>query len=238
MRDGRVERAFLSHPHDKETRALRSSSNARYVLGVHPLARPLFATLVTATSGALLLLACNGDTDTGTTPAEDAGRLKEPLRPDASCPVVIDTPELLASPHVAENSPVTYNSNPPSSGPHYPVWANFQEFGQPVPRGYLVHSMEHGAVLLLYKCPAGPCDAVVAELRKVRDAVATDPGCDPSIRVRVIIAPDPELASPVAAAAWGWIYNAECVDVPTLTAFARDRYARAPENFCTPGRVF
>jgi hypothetical protein len=202
---------------------------------VHRLARPIFATFVALATTGALLLACNGSS-TGTSDV-DAGRLRMPFRPDASCPVVIDTPELLASPHVEEGSPVTYHSNPPSSGPHYPAWANFQEFGQPVAHGYLVHSMEHGAVVLLYKCQ-GPCDAVVAELRKVRDAIPADPGCDPNIRVRVIIAPDPTIASPVAAAAWGWTYNADCVDTPTLTAFVRDRYAKAPEDFCTPGRVF
>lgn len=182
-----------------------------------------------------MLSACGDDEPVA--PAPDSGRLKEPLRPDASCPVVIETPDLVDSPHVAEGTPVAYNSNPPSSGPHYPAWAQFQEYTQPVPRGYLVHSMEHGAVLLLYKCQ-GACDAIVADLRRVRDAIATDPDCDVATRVRVIIAPDPELASPVAAAAWGWIYNAQCVDVPTLTQFARDRYAKGPENFCAPGRVF
>lgn len=205
---------------------------------MHPYAKLLFATSFSVVSAATVVLAC-GDSSEGGGGAEaaDSGRLKEPLRPDASCPVVIETPEIVASPHVPEGTPIQYNSNPPSSGPHFPVWANFQEYAQPIPRGYLVHSMEHGAVLLLYKC-AGACDAVVAELRKVRDAIATDPGCDPSIRVRVIIAPDPDLASPVAAASWGWIYNAQCVDAPTLTAFVRDRYARGPENFCSPGRVF
>ena len=41
-----------------------------------------------------------------------------------------------------------YDSNPPSSGPHYPIWADFKEYATPVPDGYLVHAEEHGAVLL------------------------------------------------------------------------------------------
>ena len=49
--------------------------------------------------------------------------------------------------HIPIGASVVYNSNPPSSGPHYPVWANFQEFAVPVDDRYLVHSMEHGAVL-------------------------------------------------------------------------------------------
>jgi hypothetical protein len=198
-----------------------------------------------STLGAALVLAC-GDDDAATPSAgADAGdggplrgdRLPAPLRPDASCPVVIETPELLSSPHVTEGEPLEYNSNPPSSGPHYGFWANFGEYERPVPRGYLVHSLEHGAVLLLYKCEAAAsCPEVPAELRKVRDAITTDLRCSEEVRVRIIIAPDPELDVPVAAAAWGWTYKADCVDLPTLTDFAQSRYARGPENTCAPGR--
>jgi hypothetical protein len=189
-----------------------------------------------------LLLACGGSDD-GSSNAADAGfdrRLPGPIHPAASCLVTIETPELLPVTHVPEGTVITYNSNPPSSGPHYPVWANFQEYGAPLDEGYLVHSLEHGAVALLYKCdPAAPsCAPTIDALRKIRDSMATDPMCDPSIRVRVVIAPFPRLDAPVAAVAWGITYKAECVDVPTLTQFAKDNYARATENICAPGRTF
>jgi hypothetical protein len=163
--------------------------------------------------------------------------LPEPLRPEASCEVVVETPELLRGEHVPEGTPLEYNSNPPSSGAHYGFWANYEEFSSPVPRGYLLHSLEHGAIALLYKCDdAGGCSEIVAQLRQVREAIPSDPRCSGDVRVRVIIAPDPELDVPVAAAAWGWTYKAACVDLPTLTEFARDRYAQGPENTCAPGR--
>lgn len=172
----------------------------------------------------------------------DAGakrpRLTAPLNPPASCPVTIESPEVLASPHIPEGSPTSYNSNPPSSGPHYPVWANFKEFDVPIDDGYLVHSLEHGAVALLYKCDGAACPPVLDALRKIRDGLKTDPLCDPSIRVRVVIAPYPKLDRPVAAAAWGWTYKADCVDVPTLTQFVNDSYANGSENLCAPGRAF
>ena len=157
---------------------------------------------------------------------------------DAACNVRLEAHALEPSPHVPEGTAITYATNPPSSGPHYPVWANFQEYAQPVEDGYLVHSMEHGAILLLYKCDAASCAAVASALRSVRDAIPTDPLCDPSIRVRVILAPRPSLDVPVAAAAWGHTYKAECVDGPSLTQFVNDHYAKAPENFCSPGKSF
>jgi hypothetical protein len=160
---------------------------------------------------------------------------------DAACNVDIETPPLEPAVHVPEGTPITYSTNPPSSGPHYPIWANFVEYDKPIPDGYLVHSMEHGAVLLLYDCDPTACTpppGVVEALRAVRDAVATDPLCDPSLRVRVIIAPRPANDVPIAAAAWGAIYRADCVDAPSLSQFIADHYAKAPENFCSPGVTF
>lgn len=152
--------------------------------------------------------------------------------------MTIDTPELIAGSHVPEGTAITYKSNPPTSGPHYPVWANFQEISVPIEDGYLVHSLEHGAVALLYKCEGAACPPILEALRKVRDSLPTDSACDPTIRVRVVIAPYPKMDVPVAAVAWGWMYKAQCVDVPTITQFAKDNYAHGPENFCSPGRSF
>src|SRR4051794_17713133 len=117
---------------------------------------------------------------------------------------------ILDSPHVPDATVVVYSSNPPTSGPHYQTWANFQELTHQVDDGYLVHSLEHGAVLLLYKCEGAACDAIVPALRAVRASVPDDPLCDPAIRTRVIIAPRSANDVPVAAAAWGWTYRADC----------------------------
>jgi hypothetical protein len=42
----------------------------------------------------------------------------------------------------------------------------------------------------------------------------------------------------VAAAAWGHVYRADCVDAASLTSFIIEHYAKGPENFCVPGQVF
>ena len=155
-----------------------------------------------------------------------------------ACNVRIETVALTDSPHVADGTPIVYSSNPPSSGPHYSTWANFQELTHPVDDGYLVHSMEHGAVLLLYACQGAACDPIVAALRAVRNAIPADPLCDPALRTRVILAPRAANDVAVAAAAWGYTYRADCVDAASLTSFILDHYAKAPENFCVAGQVF
>jgi hypothetical protein len=216
-------------------RAVWSTSSAR---------RKFIGSVILCAATSAVLLACSSSTDDGgTSGTADAGadrRLPGPIHPAASCPVTIETPELLPGTHVPEGTVITYNSNPPSSGPHYPVWANFQEYMAPLDEGYLVHSLEHGAIARLYKCDptTDACKVTIDSLRKIRDAMPTDPMCDPAIRVRFVIAPFPKLDTPVAAVAWGITYKADCVDVPTLTAFAKDNYARSTENICAPGRSF
>lgn len=156
-----------------------------------------------------------------------------------ACNVRIDAFPPVDSPHVPDGTVVAYGSNPPSSGPHYNAWANFQELNHPVEDGNLVHSMEHGAVLLLYSCaPGAACDALVASLRAVRDAVPADPLCDPAIRTRVILAPRAANDVAVAAAAWGYVYRADCVDAASLSSFINDHYAKGPENLCVAGQIF
>jgi len=219
---------------------------------------------------AALVDACGGVASTpvdGGPPRSDASgdrvTLDASLRPDAACEVLIDTPPLLDSPHVAIGTDVTYSSNPPSSGPHYPIWAAFQEFATPVDRRYYVHDLEHGAIVLLYNCALLPgadggegdggdeadategastpssCEALVQSLRQLMNALPEDPLCDADAGVhrRVVLTPDPLITVPVAAAAWGWTYRAQCFDRSTLDGFARDHYAHGTENFCTNGQT-
>ena len=172
-------------------------------------------------------------------PDSDAAVQDEPYFPDASCLVEIDEPPLLPALHVPIGTDITWDSNPPSSGSHYPIWAAYQAYTSPVPRGYYVHDEEHGGIILLYNCPDdGGCPDVAAALQSVSDAIPDDPLCAAAgqgVRVRTVITPDPLIDVPVAAAAWGWVYKAQCVDLPTLTAFALQHYGQGPEVLCANG---
>ena len=46
----------------------------------------------------------------------------------------------------------TYNSNPPTSGPHLPTWVKAGVFNEPQSEGELIHSLEHGYVIISYNC--------------------------------------------------------------------------------------
>jgi hypothetical protein len=224
------------------------------------------AVLLATTAGLRVLLlaaaACGGDDGEEATPSVDAAVDRSTAQPDvqldvtpaidagadvalpvgdAACGAVVGLFPNQPANHVDAGEPVTYLTNPPSGGPHYPVWANFVEYDHPVADGYLVHSLEHGAVVLSYDCDESACVAppgVLDGLRAVRNAVPSDPLCDPSIRVRIILAPRPANDVPVAAAAWGATYKADCVDGPSLLQFISDHYAKTAENFCAPGQTF
>jgi hypothetical protein len=157
---------------------------------------------------------------------------------DSGCVVTVASPPLLPALHVTIGSDIQWDSNPPSSGSHYPIWAAFQTYDAPVPRGYYVHDLEHGAIVFVYNCGDGGCPDVVAAFHRASDSLPDDPLCTAAgegVRVRTVITPDPLLDVTVAAAAWGWTYKAECIDLPSLEAFASAHYAQGPEMFCTNG---
>lgn len=132
--------------------------------------------------------------------------------------------------HVTEGSAITYRHNPPASGPHYPVWARYEAFTTPVARGYWVHNVEHGAVVLLHRPDAPP--AVIQALLDAYRALPADPDCG---HTRALLTPDPLLDRPVAVVAVDHVLRGECVDANAVRQFASQRRNRGPENVCAPG---
>ncbi len=54
--------------------------------------------------------------------------------------------------HEPVGTEIKYNSNPPTSGPHYEEWVRAGVYSEPKDDRNLVHSLEHGYVILSYKC--------------------------------------------------------------------------------------
>ncbi len=55
---------------------------------------------------------------------------------------------------------INYQHTPPASGPHYAVPAQYQFNTTEVPEGNWVHSLEHGAIVVLYQCDTGRVTAI------------------------------------------------------------------------------
>lgn len=54
--------------------------------------------------------------------------------------------------HVTDIFGVEYSSNPPTSGPHFAIWAKKGKYDRLISDGYLIHSLEHGYVVISYDC--------------------------------------------------------------------------------------
>src|SRR5262249_26374535 len=113
----------------------------------------------------------------------------------------------------------------------------YKTYTEPVLSGYLVHNLEHGAVVVSYRCDDAGCADTVSTLQQILGAQPNDPLCNPAdgVRARLILAPDPGLDVPVAAAAWTWTYRATCADSGSLNAFIAAHYGQGREATCQQG---
>ena len=154
---------------------------------------------------------------------------------EPGCSVEVASPELDAGIHVTECSHIDYSTNPPSSGQHYGVWAAYQTYDFPLPRGYWVHGLEHGAVVFTYNCPDG-CPDEVAEVESIIDSLSVDPRCVPyDLDRQVILTPDPLLDTRWAMSSWGHTLRADCIDAAAFTEFYESNFGNGPEDICGGG---
>ncbi len=125
-----------------------------------------------------------------------------------------------------------WNTDPPTSGPHYGQPAVYGSYDEPLQIAQVIHNLEHGAVFVLY----GPkvSEAVVEQLQGFYDD-------DPR---GLLLAPRPSLGDKVALGAWtvpdgagagakGTAYLATCTryEEAAFAAF-RDAYRfHGPERF-------
>jgi len=159
-----------------------------------------------------------------------------PIAPATECTVTTATQSSCGGAHVPSCSPLDFATTPPACGPHFGSWAAFSVYSAPVPWGFLLHAMEHGAVVLAYACDATTCPTVPTALRDFVDTYTADPRCSSSsARARLIVVPDPTLDVPIALVAWGHIYRATCFDLASIREFVDAHYAGAPEDFCADG---
>jgi len=153
------------------------------------------------------------------------------------CTGTLATPPNEGAAHAVEPSAIAWNANPPTSGTHYPDWAAWDRtYSDAIPRGYWVHNLEHGGIVLLYNCT--DCQADVDRLTAIMASTPTDDTCTAPVAHRMIVTPDPLLPAGVtfAATAWDFSYTAACVNEPELRAFIAARYGKGPEEtHCSVG---
>ena len=67
---------------------------------------------------------------------------------------------------VGTSNIITYNTDPPTSGPHYPTIVRWGIHERPIDKGFQAHNLEDGGVLVQYNC--SDCPELVKKLEKPR----------------------------------------------------------------------
>ena len=175
---------------------------------------------------AVLVTACDssGESEIFADAGDGGGDCLESETADVpACPIVIG----VQSPcegraHVAIDTDIRWQTNPPASGPHFGLWERDKgEHADPVARGNWVHNLEHGWVVLLHNCPT----ACEPELDVLRAVLAQRPDS------RIVMTPDPLLdPARFAAVSWTFIYETDAPDLDTLLCFVDQHERQAPED--------
>ena len=125
----------------------------------------------------------------------------------------------LGQEHIPEGSPrPAYNSNPPTSGPHYTQWLPTGVYDQAAPDENLVHNLEHGHIWLSYR------DAADTEAIEALSAIQEQ---FPSW---VIVTYRPDNVDRIVVAAWTRLLPLETPDEDAILAFVLRFRNQAPES--------
>ena len=129
--------------------------------------------------------------------------------------------------HIPSNQKGTYKGRyPPTSGEHWgETWADWEIYDEPLPPEVFVHNLEHGGIVLLYRC-ATPCPRLVDQLR---DLYRTFPRAKNG-KVKMVVAPDPKIKPVIAIMAWTWIDELQKFDAERLRKFYIAHVDRGPED--------
>lgn len=102
----------------------------------------------------------------------------------------------------------------PASGNHWGSWAAWNTvYPSAIQHGFLLHDLEHGGVVLSYKCENNESEECKAEESALVD-LANSAGVG-----RIIVTPDPTQPTTYALRAWRWAYTSDCLDTDSAKDF-------------------
>lgn len=145
--------------------------------------------------------------------------------------------------HVTLGATVKYPLCPPSTGSHYNVNTEgpikpgmYGPDDQATPQGW-IHNLEHGGLVLLYRCAAGDTacsDSGQAALSQFNASFPNSPICNlPRGGVGPIVARFDQMKSPYAALLWGLVLPLDSLDTDQILAFFAQQGERTnPEPLC------
>lgn len=109
-----------------------------------------------------------------------------------------------------------YNSNPPTSGPHYLQPARWGVYQEELPDEQLIHNLEHGGIWISYR----GLDA--ATIAKIEDIAKRYPN-------KLIVTPRAKNDSPIVLASWRHVLALQSFDEQTIVDFVKANKNKSPE---------
>jgi hypothetical protein len=123
---------------------------------------------------------------------------------------------IMSSDHIAPGGEsVTYNSNPPTSGPHAgpaPWGFNTEE----IPDINAIHNIEHGGIWISFKNLNDDATATLGEIARQNSA-------------SVIVSPRESNDTSISVASWGRLMQLDTVDENRINEFIRQNKNKSPE---------
>lgn len=119
--------------------------------------------------------------------------------------------------HIAVGqSAFSYNSNPPTSGPHYGQPADWGAYEKELPDEQVIHNLEHGDIWISYK---NIDTGTKAKLEAISSRYSKS----------VIITPREKNDTKIAVASWGRLQKFEQYDEQAIITFIKANKNKSPE---------
>ena len=154
--------------------------------------------------------------------------------------------------HVEISTEVSYKTNPPTSGKHYSDWIRAGIYDEPKDDRNLVHSLEHGYVIISYNCDkkgtvyahgiedeassssteatssALPTSFTSEDCHKLVDQLISI--YEKKGKKKIIVVPRPNLDSRIALSAWTYLDKFDTFDQVRIEKFIDAHRDQGPER--------
>ncbi len=110
-----------------------------------------------------------------------------------------------------------YNSNPPTSGPHYAQPANWGVYTTVMTDEQVIHNLEHGGIWITYK------DLDQDSINRLDEIARRNSSS-------VVLSPRPTGEAKISIASWGRLDKLESVDQQRISDFIKANKNKSPEK--------
>jgi hypothetical protein len=179
--------------------------------------------VITIPVGSALSCMNSPSTSTSTSPSQATTQdIKLPADNDTTLLSGVISPPDEGRDHIWPDHPAEYKTMPPTSGPHFPDPTSPGFYTTRPALGYLVHSLEHGSVVIYYD-PAQLSPEIEVSLKELIKK-------NSSSEVGIIAVPATDFKDPFILTAWDKMLRLNKYDIQVVEAFLAAYLGHGPES--------